>query len=153
MNIGIKMSDCKFYIDKDARTVVCVIPKTVVRNDGKHYTCDAFLDFIRDNFREGKIDMAYSLNYDAQKQLRMPSTFMGKAVCAPEDEWNEDLGKLIAYSRAKDKFCRSFFKRANIFVNTIDITLNRCMETLNDYGTKLGAKKDAIDARINSMIS
>ena len=37
---GVKMSDCRFYVNEEKRTVVCVIPNTQ----------NMVIDFILDNF-------------------------------------------------------------------------------------------------------
>ena len=139
---GIKMSDCKFYVDEDARVVVCVIPNTN----------DMLIDFVREHFRWDDVDMDYAIDYHFEPKLQMPRSFMGKAVCAAEDEWNEDLGRKIAFSRAKDKCYKSFFKRANLLVQTYDRRLGDMIETFNDFGLKLDSKREALQNYIESQI-
>ena len=144
---GIKMSDCKFYVDEAARTVVCVIPRT--RN--------MVLDFIWDNFQYSDINLADSIEYRMRNELYMPGSFMGKAVCAPDDEWNEETGRIIAFSRAKNKCYQSFFKRANLFIQTLDRRLGDAITSFNDFGMRLEDKKEAlrtiIDERIGALDS
>ena len=139
---GIKMSDCKFYVDENARTVVCVIPNThhMIRN------------YINDKFIFSDIDLNAYWGRQFRDKMRMPHSFMGKAVCAPEDEWNEELGRMIAFSRAKDKCYKSFFKRANMFVQTVDRRLNEVINTFNDMGEKLNDRKDMLEAKIEHLI-
>ena len=137
---GIKMSDCKFYVDEDARVVVCVIPNTN----------DMLIDFVREHFRWDDVDMDYAIDYHFEPKLQMPRSFMGKAVCAAEDEWNETLGRKIAFSRAKDKCYKSFFKRANLLVQTYDRRLGDMIEAFNDFGLKLDAKREALESQIES---
>ena len=139
---GIKMSDCKFYVDEDARIVVCVIPNTN----------DMLIDFVREHFRWDDVDMDYAIDYHFEPKLQMPRSFMGKAVCAAEDEWNEELGRKIAFSRAKDKCYKSFFKRANLLVQTYDRRLGDMIETFNDFGLKLDSKREALQNYIESQI-
>ena len=139
---GIKMSDCKFYVDEDARVVVCVIPNTN----------DMLIDFVREHFRWDDVDMDYAIDYHFEPKLQMPRSFMGKAVCATEDEWNEELGRKIAFSRAKDKCYKSFFKRANLLVQTYDRRLGDMIETFNDFGLKLDSKREALQNYIESQI-
>lgn len=143
---GIKMNDCRFYVDEAARTVVCVIP----------HTHDMLLDFISEHFRWENIDMYDALNTwrdnKFYKSLKMPYSFMGKAVCAPEDEWNEELGRKIAFAKAKDKCYRSFFKRANTFVQTIDRRLGDMIEMFNDFGMKLENKREALQEQIDKVL-
>lgn len=137
---GIKMSDCRFYVDEGARVVVCVIPNTN----------DMLIDFVREHFRWDDVDMDYAIDYHFEPKLQMPRSFMGKAVCAAEDEWNEELGRKIAFSRAKDKCYKSFFKRANLLVQTYDRRLGDMIEAFNDFGLKLDAKREALESQIES---
>lgn len=143
---GIKMKDCRFYVDEAARTVVCVIPNTK----------DMLIDFIEDHFRWDDIDIYDALNsWNSNKffkQLMMPYSFMGKAVCAPEDEWNEELGRKIAFSKAKDKCYKSFFKRANTIVQTIDCRLSDMIEMFNDFGLKLENKRQTLQDQIDAVV-
>lgn len=138
---GIKMKDCRFYVDEDARTVVCVIPCTK----------DMVKNFIWENFRFTDTNMYTAMDYPMIKALDMPKSFMGKAVCAAEDEWDENTGRLIAYARAKDKCYKSFFKRANKFVQTIDRHLGDMIERFNDFGVKLEDNREGMQQRINEL--
>ena len=138
---GIKMSDCWFYVNEDARTVVCVIPKT-------KYMLE---DFIKEHFRWNDFDFNFGIDYDYIKALYLPSSFMGKAVCAEGDEWNEELGRMLAYSRAKDKCYKSFFKRANKLIQTLDRRLGDMISIFNDFGIKLDTKKNELEEKIEDM--
>lgn len=138
---GIKMSDCRFYVNEKERTVVCVIPDT------DHMV----LDYIWENFQWHDINM-----YDALEKryaLLMPRSFMGKAVCAAEDEWNEETGRLIAFSRAKDKCYKSFFRRANSFVQQLDKRLGDMIDSFNDFGLKLEDKREGMQQHIEELIT
>jgi len=149
---GIKMSDCRFYVNEDERTVVCVIPQVIEDGAYRNFTSDMVTDFIQDNFMFPEIDFHYAMESRLRDELKMPSTFMGKAVCAPEDEWDEEVGKLIAFSRAKDKCYKSFFKRANHFVQTIDRRLGHMIEKFNDFGMKLEDKRLGLEEKINEKV-
>lgn len=139
---GIKMSDCKFYVDETARTVVCVIPNTRLM----------VTDFIHEHFRWKDMDFWMGLDYILEDQLVMPHSFMGKAICSKDDEWNEETGRLIAYSRAKDKCYKSFFKRANTLVQLIDRRLNNMITVFNDFGDQLDEKKLKLQTKIEELI-
>ena len=56
---GIKMSECKFYVDEEKRTVICVIPKTR----------DMLIDFIQDHFYFKDIDLSHSTYFRFMKNL------------------------------------------------------------------------------------
>lgn len=149
---GIKMSDCRFYVNEAERTVVCVIPQFVKEGNERSFTRDMVLDFIDDNFYFREMDFRYLSNPVFRDELRMPSTFMGKAVCSPNDEWNEEVGKMIAFSRAKDKCYKSFFKRANHFIQALDRRLGDMIEEFNDFGMKLEDKRLGLEQKINEKI-
>lgn len=153
---GIKMSDCKFYVDENARTVVCVIPNRIKTSDGTYMdTSDMVLNFIQDNFSFNDINMYDSINFwdgKISKHLRMPHTFIGKAVCSSEDEWNEETGRMIAFARAKDKCYKSFFKRANMFVQSIDRRLGDMIEQFNNFGMKLEDRRENLQQKIDEHL-
>ena len=136
---GIKMSECKFYVDEEARTVICVIPQT------EHMV----LNFIWEHFDWPDVNLSDAIDYHMRHDIKMPKSFMGKAVCAAEDEWNEETGRMIAFSRAKDKCYKSFFKRANKFVQTVDRRLGDMIELFNDFGLKLEGKRAALQNQID----
>ena len=127
---GIKMSDCKFYVDEPKRTVVCVIPNT-----------SGLLEkFIDTNFKFANFNISeallFSRNYE--KSVYMPNSFIGKAVCAEEDKWDEDLGRKIAFARAKDKCYKSFFRRANKIIQSIDERLSDIQNDIDERTQKNG---------------
>ena len=140
---GIKQSNCKFYVNEEERVVVCVIP----------HTSDMLYHFIREHFDWSDMSIYLGMCHRLEDLVQMPNSFMGKAVCAEEDEWDEELGKTIAFSRAKDKCYQSFFRRANALVQRIDARLGDMITQFNDFGTKLGNKKEIMDAKIEEMIN
>lgn len=140
--VGIKMSDCKFYVDEEARTVVCVIPKT----------SDMLVSFIIENFSFSDFDVDLALRYPFAQKLEMPRSFMGKAVCAEGDEWNVETGKLLAFSRAKDKCYKSFYKRANLVVQCIDKRLGQMIDAFNTLGMKLEENRTSLNKRLEELM-
>ena len=149
---GIKMSDCRFYVNEAERTVVCVIPQVIENDNYRSITSNMVIEFIRDNFEFPEFDFGYSIEAKLFDELKMPSSFMGKAVCSPEDEWNEETGKLIAFSRAKNKCYRSFFKRANHYAQVIDKRLGDIIDSFNDFGLKLEDKRQELEKRIGEQV-
>jgi hypothetical protein len=153
---GIKMSDCRFYVNEAERTVVCVLPEWIDKDGKRVRVRDMLTNFIHDNFTFSDLDLEEAIQYwndnKFAKALEMPRTFVGKAVCAPGDEWNEELGRKIAFSRAKDKCYKSFFKRANLFVQTVDRRLGDMIERFNDFGLKLETKREALHSEIDKAI-
>ena len=140
---GIKMSDCRFYVNEAERTIVCVIPKTR----------DMLYDYIYEHFCFNDFNISLSMGYRLEEEvIEMPSSFMGKAVCSAEDEWNEELGRKIAFSRAKDKCYRSFFKRANTFINALDRRMGDMIESFNSLGRQLEDKRNGLQQQIDEAL-
>lgn len=137
---GIKMSDCRFYVDEEAQTVVCVIAVEGME--------DMLIDFVSDNFHFNDICLDWAINSRFYDHLKMPKSFMGKAVCSDEDEWDEEAGKLLAFKRAKTKFYNSFFKRANILMRALDNRLDDMVEAFGQLGLKIEDNMDAIDKKL-----
>lgn len=140
---GVKMSDCRFYVNEEERTVICVIPNTR----------EMLVDFILEHFVWDSIDFWRALGGRFYRvDLKMPHSFVGKAVCAEGDEWNEETGRMIAFSRAKDKCYKSFFKRANKFVQAVDEKLGEMIELFNAFGLKLETKRQALQDQIDARV-
>ena len=135
---GIKMSDCKFYVDEAKRTVVCVVPRT--RNMVAQFLSDSC------NFRDVRFG-----GFGLQSKILMPNSFTGKAICSPDDEWNVDIGKKLAFKRAKEKVYTSFFKRASTYVNAIDRRLNEMITRFNDFGAKLDENQKKLAEELESV--
>ena len=143
----IKQKDCNFYVNEEARTVVCVIPHT--RNLFTRFADKYF------NYRGGNLlnSVTHSWNGGIYDRFVMPNSFSGKAVCAPEDTWDEETGRMIAFAKAKDKAYQCFFRRANAFMNYISEAYEDAVYQLNEFGSRLSEKKNslqhAIDVRVN----
>lgn len=131
MNINIKMEDCRFFIDEEKRTVVCAIENT--RNK--------VLDFFNINAINWEESPTQGVKFDPNnalyKKLCLPERFIGKAVCASEDEWNEEVGRILAFDRAKYKLNTSFFKRAQLYIDVINNEFNELIDITNAYGAAL----------------
>lgn len=98
------MYTLKYYVNKEKRTVVCVLE------------CDEFsaVDFVE---RNHSIRGEY-FAHDYKKYV-MPMRFEGKAKCAPEDEFDEELGKLIAFDRAKAKYDRALMSNTRNLIEML----------------------------------
>lgn len=81
----------------------------------------------------------------------MPKRFWGIATCAEDDEWDEEKGKFLAFSRAKNKLNNSFFKRAQLYIDTFDKSLNDSILILNNLGNKLTVNADRRQERIKEL--
>ena len=136
----IKMKDCRFFVDEEKRTVACSIENT------RH---------MFRNYMEDELKMGCIVNYTNSKilqTLKMPPRFVGTAHCSPEDTWNVETGKLIAFKRAKEKLYGSFFRHANTFMNEIDRVLDRGEVQLNRIGEKVSRNLDHLDKVIEDRV-
>ena len=135
MEINIKMDKCRFFVDEEKRTVICVIEDThnLVRNFFD-------LNYLWDETSSRQV--RFEPYGKLSKFMFLPDRFVGKAVCAPEDEWNEEVGRLIAFNRAKMKLNTSFFKRAQEYVTEIDAAFNDMVTRVNEYGARLSRGAD-----------
>lgn len=144
MKINITKDKARFIVNEDARKVVCIID----------HTRYLFLDYAKKNLRIlpdcdaqwiGRTSCLYP-------KLEMPDKFIGIATCDPNDEFSIETGKLIAFSRAKDKIHNSFFKRANTYINTLDNWLSQAVESINRYGNKITINTDRRHQKIVDLI-
>lgn len=119
--VSISPADVKFVCDKERGYVRAYV----------YDTEDFFIDFCVANFPE----LFYSIK-DIQK-LKMNRRFEGLARLSPDDEWDENLGKLIAFHRLKIKLNKSFFKKAQFFIDYIEQEADKAVNIVNSYGEKL----------------
>ena len=133
---NVKPEDCRYIVNEEKRKVICLIENTKF----------SFLDFANYNFALSPECLDGPWNRlvirSLHDRLLMPNRFCGVATCSDTDEWNEETGRLIAYSRAKDNLNKSFFKRANLFINTVDRHINDAVDILNRLGEKLEISSD-----------
>jgi hypothetical protein len=144
MKINITKDKAQFIVNEDARKVVCIID----------HTSYLFLHYAEKNLKiQPDCDNLWGGNGSRlYPRLKMPNKFVGIASCNPEDEFSVETGKLIAFSRAKDKIQTSFFKRANLYVNTLDTWLNQAMDSINSYGAKIEINTARRHNKITSLI-
>ena len=138
MKINVKPTseNVRFVVQPEQRKVVCIISKA-------HNYLEDFVDLWQNE---------WDAPWKVRKILTMPGRFVGVATCDENDEWNEEIGKAIAFSRAKYKLHNSFFKRANTFVNECDRTLSKLITSLNDYGEQLSANAEKREKWITEKV-
>lgn len=86
----------RYNVDRSKRTVTAII---------ENCKSDLFRWVIK---RFGSIDLspklAMALEEYSRKSLDIPDSFVGKAVCAEEDEFDVETGKILAARRAQEKY-------------------------------------------------
>ena len=139
MKINIKPSDCKFVVNKEKGKVICILEETQ----------DKLFEYIDEN----ESHFSYlSVAADRKNIIHMPNRFIGIATCSPDDEWNESLGRRIAFYKMRNKFYHCLFKRADAFVNWIDDNLNQLVEEFNSWGDKVRENLDKEKDRIETQL-
>ena len=144
MKINLSKDNARFIVNEEKGKVVCIIDDTE----------NLFIQYVDNNFRIPP-DCDEVWNSGDSKllpKLKMPRRFVGIATCNPNDQFSVESGKLIAFSRTKDKVQTSFFKRANTYVNTLDNWLQQAVESLNRYGSKLERNTERRHNKIAELI-
>lgn len=146
MKFNVRPSDCKFVVNEEKKTVVCIY------DDCKY----DFINFINSNCEFEAFPYHVYNDKNGMKNLYdrmiMPNRFVGVAKCGENDEWDEKIGRLIAFSRMKDNLNRSFFKRANTFFNTMDKWLDDAAALVNEVGEKLEVNQERRHKYIEDLV-
>lgn len=124
MKHSIRKEDVKYVVNPEEKKVIAYIEGTG----------DMFINFAFENY---PMLMFNWRDTAFQQKLLMPNKFIGIATCGPDDVWDENVGRLIAFDRMKDNLNKSFFKRANTFVAEMEKRLDIFCERVNGYGEKL----------------
>lgn len=142
--LNIKKEDCRFIVNEEKRTVVCIIEET-----------RALLFRFIDPYSWDIQVRIGSLHFVPEKRLlldlMLPDKFIGKAICSKDDKWDPEVGKLIAFDRAKNKLHSAFFKRAQLFSNEIDKSLTQLVTSFNEYGEQLSKSADKRAKKIEEL--
>lgn len=124
MRHSIRKEDVTYVVRPEQKKVIAYI-------EGTQWM---FTDFVSENYPDA---IMFWRSKPLNEKLKMPARFVGISTCGPDDVWNEDIGKLIAFDRMKNKLNTSFFKRANTFVNEMEKRLDIFCDRINGYGMKL----------------
>lgn len=128
----------RYIVDKEHRKIICLLTNTE----------DTLWNFVH----KYNGNVIYGMPLNKQKALTMPSYFRGVATCAEGDEWDEELGKKIAYARARYKFDTSFFNHANQMVNYLDRSIDELSSALNRYGARISSNCERRDGQLKERI-
>lgn len=147
MKFNITCDDATFYVNKKKGVVVCVIDNTQ----------DLFKQFALENFRisytcDTVYNLTHNINSCLSEKMNMPEKFTGIARLSKDDEWNEEIGRAIAFSRAKDALLKSFLKRINTYVDTLVKWLNESLDMANKLREKLVVNSQRRHSYIDQFI-
>ena len=124
MKHSIRKEDVTYVVRPEQKKVIAYI-------EGTQWM---FIDFVDENYPSF---YAFWCSESLTDKLKMPNKFIGVATCGPDDVWDENVGRLIAFDRMKDSLNKSFFKRANTYVIEIEKSLDDFCDRVNAYGEKL----------------
>lgn len=139
----VRKEDVVYIVDEKNRKVVAYV-------EGTKYE---LIEFINEN--KGILPDEPFLNRDHKKfyeALYLPNKFIGIATCGPNDEWNPEVGKLIAYHRMKTNMSKSFFKHAETYYREMLKKIEDTVDKINDYGKKLSVNYDRRVDKINEIL-
>ncbi len=145
MNYQVKQSDCKFYVNEKERTIACVIDHLddIPIKELMHTF------YVETITKHDKPPISFFHNKNWYDMCVLKNSYSGVAKCSPEDEWNEETGKLIAFSRAKNALYVDFFQHANTIIQKIDSIFTSQIEDFNRFGEALGNSKASLKRRID----
>lgn len=124
------MNDCQFFVNKDKRAVTCI-----------YYNKNIWgaVDFVdRDYYYKSKFALA--------------RRYVGVARCNPDDNWNEDIGRLVAYTRMKNSYFKDFFIRTKKIYEEMEKILNEEYYACNKLGDKFANELDRLDELIRKRV-
>lgn len=114
----------RYFINKEKKTVICKLE-------------DCCSELIFDMCEKG---------YPSHVAMMIEDVFVGKAKCSPEDAFDVEVGKKIAYGRAIAKMCKAK-KRA--LIDFVDGN-KKFIEELEKDSNKLIRRYDAtIDRKLS----
>lgn len=135
----VSKEDVIYIVDEKKRKVVAYV-------EGTKYE---LINFISEN--KGILPDWFDMP-KLHDKLLMPDKFVGIATCSPDDEWNPEIGKLIAYHRMKTNMSKSFFKHAETYYKLMLKKVNETVDLINIYGNKLTANYKRRIETINQTV-
>ena len=135
----VSKEDVVYIVDEKKRKVVAYV-------EGTKYE---LVNFISEN--KGILPDWFDMP-KLHNKLLMPDKFVGIATCSPDDEWNPEIGKLIAYHRMKTNMSKSFFKHAETYYKLMLKKVDETVDLINIYGNKLTANYNRRIETINQTV-
>lgn len=128
-----------FIVKENERKVICILPE--VKN-----TISEIID------EYNTIDIGCCMNFrNYRNKFYMKNKIVGIATCAPEDEWDVEKGKKVAFFKVKNKYYTSVFKRLNTYINEADHQLNKFIDEINRVGEKISSAMESENKHIKKL--
>lgn len=103
----------KYIVNKEKRTVVCILSNC----------SEDVLKAIDKSFRKIFISDLY-----------INDKYVGVAKCSPEDEWDEKIGKRLAFSRAYAEYRGAIKVKARKFIANMENEMQHFKEVMEERG-------------------
>ena len=132
--IFIKEENVRFIVREEERKIICILDKTA--HDAQKII--------------NRMSNIYMTNFNSDRI--MPNKFVGIATCAPEDAWDEKIGKAVAFNKVCEKYYKSLFKRLDTYVLTVDYELDKVINEINTYGARVSRVLDAKKEYLNKIL-
>lgn len=141
--LNFKQKDCRFIVNEEKRTVVCLLER-------KRFsvTIDEYLQSKDIDAFNGirSFNRARAL----QNTLRLPRRVSAKAVCLPEDKFDVELGKLIAFHKLKAKVLQMYNKRITYVTKYIMHMYDDMEDDFNKFYDKMYAEAERREVAISA---
>lgn len=106
------------------RVIFKVFPEhCVIKAEISDCMFDAINEFNHKFLAHSTSSLALSTFYCRDEKFIMPDTFSVVVRCHPDDEFDEEKGKLLALNRLADKYTKSLNKHLENILNAIDESL------------------------------
>ena len=132
----------KYYVNKDKRTVVCTIE------------CNEFdaIDYVENSqvlaLYYGGADPKHTYSH-----ALMPTKFVGIAKCSTEDVFDEHIGRLLAFNRAKSKYDKALNVRVLYLLRKQDEARTYTLRRLTSYNDKAHYHQNRRRNEINEYLN
>ena len=134
MKISVSQNDCNYIVDKENRRIICIYRPP----------CRIVVNYI--NTTCPYVFMPEKL----YESMALKSYYRGIAVCAEDDEWDEDFGKLVAFNKVREKYYNAVWRRVNRFFNWLDDSTNESARQFDYMGDKWGKSIDMTEKLIKA---
>lgn len=141
--LNFKQKDCRFIVNEEKRTVVCLLERRRFS-----VTIDEYLQSKDINVFNGIC--SYHRARALQNMMRMPRRVCAKAVCLPEDKFDVELGKLIAFHKLKAKVLQMYNKRITYVTKYVMRMYDDMEDDFNKFYDKMYAEAERREAAISA---
>lgn len=92
----------EYFVNEEKRTIVAMIK--FGENEETFKNSSYIYDDLSYALKRFKKEEYYTKKYNKEyNKMYFPKYMSAKAKCSPEDEWNEEYGKNLAYNRLVEK--------------------------------------------------